>query len=160
MPLRLIRTLLLACLLLPALAQAASLADTRFTDLKGQSRTLTDWRGRVVVVNFWATWCAPCREEMPMLNTYAQKWGPHGVSVVGIALDQAVEVKNFVQMFSITYPVLLGGNQAAMDLMRANGNPVGALPFTLVLDRQGRPVARITGRLTEEQLDAVVLPRR
>ena len=112
------------------------------------------------LIDFWATWCAPCREEMPMLNTYAQKWGPHGVSVVGIALDQAVEVKNFVQMFSITYPVLLGGNQAAMDLMRANGNPVGALPFTLVLDRQGRPVARITGRLTEEQLDAVVLPRR
>ena len=80
MPLRLIRTLLLACLLLPALAQAASLADTRFTDLKGQSRTLTDWRGRVVVVNFWATWCAPCREEMPMLNTYARS-GVRTVSV-------------------------------------------------------------------------------
>ena len=154
--------LLLSALLLgtaPALSQAAPPFDgISYADLQGKPHGFEAWRGRVVVVNFWATWCAPCREEMPMLNTFSQKWGPHGVTVVGVAIDDKVSVRNFVNQFGITYPVLIG-DQSAMNLLRAAGNKVGALPFTAVLDRSGRQVASLTGRLNEAQLEAAVRPR-
>ncbi len=134
-----------------------SFDSVRYIDLKDRPRAFAEWSGKVVVVNFWASWCAPCREEMPMLNLLSQKWGPHGVEVVGVAIENKVSVKNFVQQFAITYPVLVG-DSGALDLMRAAGNKAGALPFTVVLDKTGRQVARLTGKLTEQQVMDAVRP--
>lgn len=137
--------------------------NVRYLDLKDKPHAFAEWTGKVVVVNFWATWCAPCREEMPMLNLMSQKWGPRGVEVVGVAIENRavnenkISVNNFVQQFSITYPILMGDTYT-LDLMRRAGNKAGALPFTVVLDKNGRQVARLTGRLTEQQLMDAVRP--
>ncbi len=137
-------------------AHAAPLDGVFYPDLAGKSHGLTGaWRGKVVVLNFWATWCAPCREEMPMLNQYADRYGAAPLAVVGVAIDDKVAVRNFVQQFNIRYPVLLG-DSSALNVMRAAGNQVGVLPFTLVLDKRGEIVARLTGKLSEAQLDAAV----
>lgn len=137
-------------------AHAAPLDGVFYPDLAGKSQGLTGaWRGKVVVLNFWATWCAPCREEMPMLNQYADRYGAAPLAVVGVAIDDKVAVRNFVQQFNIRYPVLLG-DSSALNVMRAAGNQVGGLPFTLVLDKRGEIVARLTGKLSEAQLDAAV----
>lgn len=149
--------LIAACSPLTAWAGSA-LDQARFPDVNGKPQSVENWRGKVVVVNFWATWCAPCREEMPMLNTFSQRFGPHGVAVVGIALDQKIPVKNFAQQFSITYPLLVADN-SALELMRTIGNKIGALPFTVVLDRDGNITARLTGKITEQNLLDAVKPR-
>ncbi|RQW24994.1 TlpA family protein disulfide reductase [Rhodobacteraceae bacterium CH30] len=140
-------------------AQAAStdLDQARFSTLSGQSQNLAQWRGKVVVVNFWATWCGPCREEMPMLDALRSQWRGRKAEVVGIALDQPVQVQNFVRSLRISYPVLLG-DADTLTLMRSLGNKTGGLPFTVVLDRQGKIVARLTGKLTEQNLRQAVEP--
>ena len=90
-----------------------------------------------------------------MLNTLSQRFGPRGVAIVGVAIDQRIPVNNFARQFSITYPLLVA-DSAGMDWMRALGNRVGGLPFTVIFDRSGKPVARLTGRLNEEQIVAAI----
>lgn len=141
-----------------ALANSGNLDQARFTTLNGTSQTLAQWRGKVVVLNFWATWCGPCREEMPMLDALRSQWRNQGVEVVGIALDQPVEVQNFLRSLRIGYPVLLG-DADTLSLMRSLGNRTGGLPFTVILDRQGKVVARLTGKLSEQNLRQAVEPR-
>lgn len=154
--LSLIAAALLAVTLLPA--QAAPLDDARFSDLQGRPTQLSTLRGKVTVINFWATWCGPCREEMPMLNTLRQRLAGKGVEVVGIALDNKVEVNNFVRQLNINYPIWLGNSQTT-TLMRALGNPSGGLPYTLVLDRRGNVAARLLGRVSESTLHSAIAAR-
>lgn len=90
-----------------------------------------------------------------MLNQYADRYGAAPLAVVGVAIDDKIAVRNFVQQFNIRYPVLLGDSNA-LNVMRAAGNQVGVLPFTLILDKRGEIVARLTGKLSEAQLDAAV----
>lgn len=130
---------------------AASLFAARFLDLAGKPRQLREWHGRPVVCNFWATWCAPCREEIPLLGAAQQQFGPDGLQVVGIAIDNAANVRQFAASFNIPYPVLLAGAEA-ITLMERLGNPSGALPFTVLLDRQGRLADRRLGAYSEAQL--------
>src|SRR5262249_46250094 len=138
---------------------AADLATTRFVDLAtGKPVGIEATRGKVTVVNFWATWCAPCREEMPMLNGVAKQLSGRGVAVVGIALDNKVEVDNFRKQFHIYFPTWLG-DADPVNGMRSLGTPSGGLPFTVVLDRNGKPVARLLGKLTEQTLRQAVEPR-
>lgn len=135
--------------LLPA--QAASLDDARFSTLDGQTARLKTLRGKRVLVNFWATWCGPCRQEMPMLDRFARAWRPRGVEVVGLALDDAASVRTFLKKTPVSYPLWIAGD-AGMDLLPPLGNGGMVVPFTLLLDRQGRPVARWTGLLKEADL--------
>src|SRR5690348_27336 len=108
-------------------------------DLHGQQQALAQWRGKVLVVNFWATWCAPCREEMPEFVAVQARDGPKGVQFVGIAVDDPDKVRTFAQDIGLNYPTLIGG-YGAIELSRTLGNDLAALPFTIVLDRQGRVV--------------------
>jgi thiol-disulfide isomerase/thioredoxin len=110
-----------------------------------------------VVCNFWATWCAPCREEIPLLVAARQKYGPAGVEVVGIAIDNAAKVRQFSASFHISYPVLLA-EADGLDLMRQLGNSGGGLPYTVVADRQGALVHRKLGALKLGELDAWLEP--
>jgi thiol-disulfide isomerase/thioredoxin len=128
-----------------------ALQAAQFTDLEGKTRRLAEWRGKVVLCNFWATWCPPCREEIPMLVTLSKEMAPNGVAIVGIALDSAVKVVEFAKDYKVTYPLLIAGPDG-IDLMRATGNRLGGLPYTAFLDRRGRIVHRKLGALKEVQV--------
>jgi len=116
---------------------ASALFSLSLPDTSGQQQSLSQWRGKVVVVNFWATWCAPCREEMPDFVRAQQQYGGKGLQIVGIAADNADKVQQFAEEIKLNYPALIGG-YGAMDLSKELGNSLVALPFTLILDRQGK----------------------
>jgi thiol-disulfide isomerase/thioredoxin len=118
-------------------ADATALWALSLPDPTGQPQPLAQWRGKVLVVNFWATWCAPCREEMPELIDAQNEYGAKGLQIVGIAVDNVDKVQQFAKEIKLNYPALIGG-YGAMDLSKDLGNSLVALPFTLILDRDGK----------------------
>lgn len=126
-----------------------------FPDPEGRPQALSQWRGQVVVLNFWASWCAPCREEMPDFAALRTQYHARGVEFVGIAIDSPANVAQFLQQQPVNYPVLIGEG-AAHGLVRQLGNPSGALPYTIVLDRDGKVALTHLGRLPRATLDAAL----
>ena len=133
------------------------LRSATMVDLSGTPRALAEWAGRVLVWNFWATWCAPCREEIPLLIAAREKYGSSGIEIVGIAVDNASKVREFSSSFNISYPILLG-EANGLELMRKLGNSSGGLPYTVVADREGKIVYRKLGALKRSDLDAILGP--
>jgi len=138
-------------------ASAEALFSVRLTDLAGTPRTLSEWRGRILVVNFWATWCPPCREEIPGLVRARDKLLPSNVEFIGIAIDQVAKVVDFARNVHISYPLLMA-DATGLDLVRTLGNPSGGLPFTVVLDRKGLVAHRNLGSITQQKLEGQVAP--
>lgn len=136
----------------PAGFMAVSLATP-----EGGKGSLETWKGKVLVVNFWATWCAPCRKEIPEFMRMQQRLGARGLQFVGVAIDELDAVRPFLRDVGVNYPTLVGQFDA-MELARSLGNEMGALPFTVVVDRSGRVVQTILGATTEERLEAIVTP--
>jgi len=130
---------------------------SRLADLKGVTQPLAQWRGQVVVVNFWATWCAPCREEIPGFVRLQERYGARGLTFVGIAIDQPDKVAEFAREFRINYPLLIGGMET-LELLRQVGNKAGVLPYTLIIDRTGHLVTREPGGLKESRLEGILKP--
>jgi thiol-disulfide isomerase/thioredoxin len=120
-------------------------------DSAGRPHSLSQWTGTAVVVNFWATWCAPCREEMPILSKINQEYAGKGLQIVGIAVDSAANVRKFEDETKIGYPLVVGGIDI-IDLARKLGNKAGALPYTVVLDLDGRIAGQHLGAISEAQL--------
>jgi len=133
--------------------QSTVLYAASFPDLSGRTRHLSEWKGQILVVNFWATWCAPCREEIPLLIAARQKYGYKGVEIVGIAIDNASKVAEFAANYKIPYPILLA-EANGLDLMRELGNRAGGLPYTVFLDPEGNVAERKLGALS-----AVAIPK-
>jgi len=135
-----------------AIAPATELV---WTDLSGHDQTLESLRGRIVVLNFWATWCAPCREEMPDLVRIQNRYGMYGVQVIGASADPpsaSDSVVEFARHLKINFPVLLG---ATTEQMQALGAGV-VLPATVVIDREGQVVERISGVFDPPKLEALL----
>jgi thiol-disulfide isomerase/thioredoxin len=128
-----------------------------FPDLNGQRQPLAQWRGKVLVVNFWATWCPPCRAEIPDFIELHRELADQGVQFVGIAIDQGGKVSDFARELGVNYPLLIG-EEGALELQRQLGNQAGVLPFTVVLDSSGRLVTRHQGSLSAKQLRSILLP--
>ena len=126
-------------------------------DTGGVGHSFEQWRGRVLVVNFWATWCAPCREEIPGFVRLQERHGERGLQFVGIAIDQPGKVADFAREFRINYPVLIGGPES-LDLLRSAGNQQAILPYTLVIDRTGKVAARQPGGVKEDRLEELLKP--
>ncbi len=136
-------------------APTAAPASLQLPDVLGTSRALSDWRGQVVLVNFWATWCPPCREEIPLLIEVQRRYGDRGFQVVGVALDDRDAVTTYGAKMGINYPLLVG-QDAVLAAMTDLGNPGGALPYSVFLDRQGRPIVRKIGAFRDKELDIEV----
>ena len=134
-----------------------SLLNAELPDLQGRPQTLARYRGKVLVVNFWATWCPPCREEIPDFVKMQQEYESKGLQFVGIALDTSQQVAGFAQEFGINYPLLLGGIRES-ETLRGLGNPGGGLPYTLIYDRDGRLREKIMGGLDRARLERLILP--
>jgi thiol-disulfide isomerase/thioredoxin len=134
---------------------AADLLGARFADLEGRERRLVEWQGRALVCNFWATWCAPCREEVPLLVAAKREWLTEGIEIVGIGLDSADKIREFASIYKINYPLLVA-DATAIELLRRLGNRAGGLPYSVGLDRSGALVARHLGALKEADLRQVL----
>lgn len=141
----------------PSGASAGPLFAANLADPDGKIHALAQWKGKVLVVNFWATWCDPCRAEIPEFIEMQAKYQDRGLLFVGIAIDQAARVKAFRQDFGINYPVLVA-EANGFELSERAGNRAGGIPFTAVIDREGNIVASRAGRITGSQLERVVVP--
>jgi thiol-disulfide isomerase/thioredoxin len=140
-----------------ATPDGALLLRSSFPDVNGAQQSLGKWRGKVIVVNFWATWCPPCRTEIPAFIKMQEHLGPKGLQFVGIAVDQSDKVQAYSDEMGINYPVLVGGLDA-IELARKAGNRLGGLPYTVVVDRDGKIAAMEVGGLTEQKLTNIVTP--
>ena len=132
-----------------------ALRGVTFQDLAGNPHRLDQWQRKILVVNFWATWCAPCLEEIPMLVVMREKYAPSGVETVGIAIDLAAKVAEFSKNMKISYPLLIA-DSGGLDLMRKLGNKAGGLPYTVFLDRRGVPIKRKLGALKGSELESIL----
>lgn len=121
----------------------------KLPDLQGTDQPLSQWQGRPLVVNFWATWCPPCVKEMPDLNRLAQQY-PRA-QFLGIAIDAADNVRDFVQKVPVSYPIVIAGH-SGIELVRALGNSAGGLPFTVLLKPNGQLHSQIMGAVDPSDL--------
>lgn len=136
---------------LPADAIAHFFAST-LDDESGSPQPLSQWRGKTLVINFWATWCPPCREEMPAFSRVQQVYANKGVQVIGIALDSADSVRSFSDRYPVAYPLLIGGAKG-VELASQFGDSTLSLPYTVVLDQNGVGRLLRLGPLSEQELD-------
>lgn len=139
---------------IPAKASETLFAAS-LSDLQGSAQQLAQYRGKTLVVNFWAAWCPPCREEMPGFARLQQTMGGKGVQFVGIALDNADNVQTFLKSTPVNYPQLLAGDDGS-DLARAVGNSSLALPYTLIIDSGGKIRSTRMGYLPENELERLL----
>jgi thiol-disulfide isomerase/thioredoxin len=135
---------------IPELLPAFSLGDRT-----GKSTPISTWRGKSLILNFWATWCAPCRHEIPLLESLYGEWGSRGVEVVGIAVDYRDKVLAYADELKIAYPLLIG-EQDALDVATALGVASPVFPFTVFTDSRGRVVALFVGELHRPQADLIL----
>jgi len=124
----------------------------RFERPEGGELVFANLRGKPLLLNFWATWCPPCVEEMPMIDRFFRENGGNGWQVVGLAIDQPSAVRKFLQKTPVSYPTGLAGLQGT-ELVKGLGNTAGGLPFTLVLNSDGTVAARKMGKLEPADLD-------
>lgn len=131
------------------------LPDFSLKNREGNATSITTWAGKSLVINFWATWCAPCRREIPLLQDVSRKWSARDVAVVGIAVDHRDQVVAYADELKIGYPLLIG-EQDALDVAAAFGVESPVFPFTVFTDRRGEVVALYVGELHQAEADLIL----
>lgn len=127
----------------------------RLPNIDGEMQSISHWDGDILAINFWATWCQPCKDEIPEFVELQAKYRDQDVTFVGVAVDQPEPVSDFVDRYRMNYPVLIG-EQAAIDASRAYGNRIGALPYTAFVNRAGRIVHVHRGRLPMTKAEQIL----
>lgn len=127
----------------------------RLVDLEGRMRDVAEWDGKLLIVNFWATWCPPCRKEIPAFIELQAEYAERGVQFVGIAIDDGEAVADYAGARGINYPVLLG-QADAIELSRRFGNGHGGLPFTVFVGRNGLLLYRKPGELSRDAAETLI----
>ncbi|WP_374086457.1 TlpA family protein disulfide reductase [Methylomicrobium lacus] len=130
---------------------ASPLPEFTLSDVSGKPRSIGEWKGKLLVINFWATWCPSCREEMPDLVALQQHYAAQGVQVLGIALEDKEPVEEYLNSAKINYPTLIAGDQG-MALAAQMGNNAEAVPYTVVVDRAGLIRYRHLGKFSKPEL--------
>lgn len=124
-------------------------------DIHGQMRNVTEWDQKILVINFWATWCPPCRDEIPELIAIQKEYADQGVQIIGIAADDEISVRNYAKEMNIQYPLMAPGI-AAMEIAKRYGNTKGSLPYTAFIDCQGRIAHIHNGELNYAELKRII----
>ena len=135
-----------------AQAEVDAIMSLTLDDLDGRPQAMAQWRGKVLVVNYWASWCKPCIEEMPAFSRLQGLYAARGVQFVGIGLDEVDHMRSFLKTTPVSYPLLVGVREAT----ETPGLQVKALPYTVVISRDGRFASSRLGRLAEEKLAPIL----
>ncbi|SFD14193.1 Peroxiredoxin [Thiohalospira halophila DSM 15071] len=126
-------------------------------DLDGKERSISEWDGQVVLLNFWASWCPPCRREIPAFVDVQEDYRDQGLRIIGVAIDDRQAVVDFTNPMGVNYPILLGGDEG-IGIAEAYGNRMGVLPYTVLIDREGRIVERWREELSYEDVEKAIEP--
>ncbi len=124
-------------------------------DTEGNLHQLSDWKGKVIMLNFWATWCPPCKYEIPEFIEYQNEYGVNGLQIIGIGIDDPDKVKNFTRTLEINYPVLL---TTSSEIMSKWGNSNQVLPYTVIIDREGQIRYIHRGQLSKLSFEHEIKP--
>lgn len=141
-----------------AISNAWELAPLILNDLKGQQQNLYQWHGKVIMLNFWATWCGPCQAEIPDFIELQAKYQDQGLQIIGIGLDEERKLRNYVRTVGINYPILQAAPERQYDLLKQWGNPFGVLPFTVVIGKEGQLIYMQQGVFKKQAFDTFVKP--
>lgn len=134
-----------------------NLPDFNLPDVSGNQRNISEWQGKIRVINFWATWCAPCREEIPEFIALQEQYAANGLQFIGIAIDDQEPVEEYLKSNKINYPILIGGI-SGIALAHQLGNSIDAVPFTLVVNQQGQIIHRHPGEFSSAQIMEIITP--
>ncbi len=126
--------------------------------LDGNRHSLEEWRGKVIVLNFWATWCSPCLYEIPDFVAYQEKYRIRGLQIIGVGLDEEKKLRNVQRTFGINYPILFADPKNDSRLMAFWGNGSGVVPYSVVIDRDGRIAYTHLGQMSADTFNESVLP--
>lgn len=136
---------------------ADALFTTNLINTQGKTQNLGQYRGKIIVLNFWATWCPPCREEMPELSQLHEEYQHKNLVVLGVAIDEPDLVNNFLQSSPVSYPIFVAAS-AEMDFSNQLGNNKDVLPYTVIINTNGEIVKSYFGRINKPLLAASITP--
>ncbi|MDH5484660.1 MAG: TlpA family protein disulfide reductase [Gammaproteobacteria bacterium] len=129
--------------------------DFELNDIEGNPRNINEWNNKVILVNFWATWCPPCKKEIPAFMELQEQYADQGFQIIGIAIDNLDDVKDYVDTMGINYPVM-AAELTAMEIARLYGNRINALPFSAFVDRNGIITHIKPGELSKEATEKLI----
>ena len=133
------------------------LPDINFPDVSGNFHSISEWGGKILIINFWATWCPPCLKEIPEFIAMQEQYSDIGLQFIGIAIDDQDSVQEYLLSTKINYPILIGG-VTGIALAQELGNSFDAVPFTLIVNQQGQIIHRQPGEFSREQLMEIIAP--
>ena len=140
-----------------SLLSTKSLYASAWPDAQGKTQALNQWQNKVSVVNFWASWCQPCREEMPDLSAVYDKYADRGLVVLGISVEDHEKMAAYSNKIKVSYP-LLAGDMEGSDMSDNLGNYQGVLPYTVIIDASGKIVKSFSGSINQAMLEAAIVP--
>ncbi len=137
-------------------ASAGIIYTSSFMDMAGKPQSLGQWQHKLLVINFWATWCGPCKEEMPIFTSLQKKYAAKGLQIVGIAADSPSNVVNFAQKIHVGYP-LLPDEGGAIEFSKRLGNRLGLLPHTVIIRPGGEVISAHLGVVRQGEFEAIII---
>ncbi len=141
----------------PTQPKVVALPEFSLADVSGKLHSISEWQGKIRVINFWATWCGPCLKEIPEFIELQNQYADKGLQFIGIAVDSPEAVQTYLNTININYPILVG-DMPAISIAHQLGNHIDAVPFTVIVNPQGQIIHQHAGEFSKEQLLEVIKP--